>query len=104
MNEYDRQKQGRQFEGYAFTFCKAGFLVLIFRSYSLLALSGLSALFYLLAWARGIREYRCWAKPPWVTAFWIAVFCVQVALLFVKPHIIDGFLPTMPNVLRLTNH
>jgi hypothetical protein len=99
MNEYDRKKQGQQFEGYAFTFCKAGLLVLIFRNYSLLALSGLSALFYILAWIRGIREYRCWAKPPWITAFWLAVFAGQLAILIYKPasipalirHVLHGF-------------
>jgi len=98
MNEYDRIKQGRQFEGYAFTFCKAAFLVLIFQRYSLLALSGLSALFYLLAWARGIREYNCWAKPPWVTAFWSAVFAGQLVLLVVgREHLLE----ILHNAIRL---
>jgi hypothetical protein len=86
MNEYESLKQGRVFEGYAFTFCKAAFLVLIFRSYSLLALSGLSALFYVLAWARGIRDYRCWAKPPWITVFWAAVFFGQLILVVAGRH------------------
>ena len=62
------------FEGWAFTFCKAAFLVLLFQRYSLLALSGLATLFYLLAAWRGVKEYRCWAKPPWVTIFWSVVF------------------------------
>jgi len=77
MSQYDRQRQGREFEGYAFTFCKAAFLVLIFQKYSLLALSGLATLFYVLASARGVTEWRCWAKPPWVTLFWAAVFIWQ---------------------------
>jgi len=58
MNSYQRQKQGQQFAGWAFTFCKAAFLVLIFGRYALLALSGLATLFYLLAAARGVREWR----------------------------------------------
>lgn len=74
MSEWDRQQKGRQYEGYAFTFCKAAFLVLLFRQYSLLALSGLAALFYTLAAAKGVKEWHCWAKPPWVTLFWLAVF------------------------------
>ena len=73
MSEYDHERQGRMFEGWAFTFCKAAFLVLIFQKYSLLALSGLATLFYLLAAWRGVKEYRCWAKPPWVTIFWAVV-------------------------------
>jgi len=78
MTEYDRQKQGRQFEGWAFTFCKAAFLVLLFGKHSLLILSGLATVFYILAQARGVREWRCWAKPPWVTIFWAAIFAWQV--------------------------
>jgi hypothetical protein len=73
MSEWDRQRQGRQMEGYAFTFCKAAFLVLLFRQYSLFALSGLAAVFYVAAGLKGVREWRCWAKPPYVTIFWAAV-------------------------------
>jgi hypothetical protein len=79
MSEWDRQRQGERYEGWAFTFCKAAFLVLIFQSWSLLALSGLATLFYLLAAWRGVKQWRCWAKPPWVTLFWGAVFLTQVA-------------------------
>lgn len=78
MSEWDRQQQGRRYEGWAFTFCKAAFLVLIFQKYSLLALSGLAALFYLLAAGKGVKEWRCWAKPPWVTLFWGAVFIFEI--------------------------
>jgi hypothetical protein len=82
MNAYEKQRQGERFEGWAFTFCKAAFLVLIFRHHALLALSGLATLFYLLAAARGVRDWRCWAKPPWVTLFWGAVFLWQLWTLF----------------------
>jgi hypothetical protein len=74
MSEWDRQQQGQRFEGWAFTFCKAAFLVLIFGRYSLLALSGLAALFYLLAAWKGVEQWRCWLKPPWVTIVWLMVF------------------------------
>jgi len=73
---------GRQYEGYAFTFCKAAFLVLLFGRYALLALSGLAALFYVLAQLKGVRVWRCWAKPPYVTLFWTAVFVGQCYRLF----------------------
>jgi hypothetical protein len=84
MSEWDRQRQGRAYEGWAFTFCKAAFLVLIFQNFSLLVLSGLATLFYLLASARGVQEWRCWAKPPWVTIFWGAVFAWQIWLLVAR--------------------
>ena len=82
MSEREKIEQGRKWEGFAFTFCKAAFLVLIFQKYSLLALSGLAALFYLLAGWRGVREWRCWAKPPWVTLFWGLIFGWQCWALF----------------------
>jgi hypothetical protein len=78
MSEWDRQEQGRKLEGFAFTFCKAAFLVLIFRQFSLLALSGLATLFYILAALKGVKEWRCWAKPPWVTLFWGTVFAAEL--------------------------
>jgi hypothetical protein len=74
---------GRQYEGWAFTFCKAAFLALLFQRYTLLATSGLATLFYVLAASRGVREWRCFAKPPWVTLFWGAVFAGQCYRLFV---------------------
>jgi len=84
-NEFDKARQGEKFEGYAFTFCKAAFLVLIFQRYSLLALSGLATLFYLLASWRGVTRWRCWAKPPYVTLFWAAIFLWQLWLLLHRP-------------------
>ena len=81
MSEYDRQRQGKQYEGWAFTFCKAAFLVLIFGKYSLLALSGLATIFYVASAMKGNKEWRCWAKPPWVTLFWAGIFVWQVVLL-----------------------
>ena len=74
---------GRQYEGWAFTFCKAAFLALLFQRYTLLATSGLATVFYLLAARQGVREWRCFAKPPWVTLFWAAIFAGQCFRLFV---------------------
>lgn len=85
MTEYDRIQQGRRYEGYAFTFCKAAFLVLLFREYSLLALAGLATLFYLLAASKGVKEWHCWAKPPYVTLFWFAVSACEVWRLWGGP-------------------
>ena len=76
---------GKDWEGWAFTFCKAAFLVLIFTGkYALLALSGLSAICYIVAAAKGVKEWRCWAKPPWVTLFWALVSGEEVWRIFVK--------------------
>ena len=75
-----KDNTGKTWEGWAFTFCKAAFLVLLFTGkYALLALSGLSALCYIVAAAKGVKEWRCWAKPPWVTVFWLAVFAFELA-------------------------
>ena len=75
-----RDRTGKDWEGWAFTFCKAAFLVLLFTGkYALLALSGLSAICYIVAAAKGVREWRCWAKPPWVTIFWGLVFLEELA-------------------------
>jgi hypothetical protein len=78
MSEFDRMEQGRRYEGWAFTFCKAAFLILIFQRYSLIACSAFALLFYLLAAMKGVREYRCWAKPPWVVIVWAAVLVGQL--------------------------
>ncbi len=81
MSEFDRQQRGKAIEGYAFTFCKAAFLVLIFGRWSLLALSGLAAVLYIAAQAMGVKSWRCWAKPPWVTIFWAVVFVGQIVIM-----------------------
>lgn len=97
MSVWDRERQGRALEGYAFTFCKAAFLVLIFERYSLLALSGLATLFYIAAWAKGVREWHCWAKPPWVTITWGLVFAWNLALLLgARPYLREAIHLWMP--------
>jgi hypothetical protein len=88
MSEWDRQQQGRLYEGWAFTFCKAAFLVLVLGRYSLLALSGLATLFYVLAAFKGVKDWHCWAKPPWITVFWAVMFAEQVFAVYRRgwPH------------------
>ncbi len=78
MSEWMRQQQGKKYEGLAFTFCKAAFLILLFGPWALLVVSGLATIYYLLAGWKGVKEWRCWAKPPWVVIFWLGVFAWQL--------------------------
>lgn len=86
MQNFDAQRleRGKTMEGWAFTFCKAGFLALLFGKYAVLALSVLAAGFYIAAAAHGVREWRCWVKPPWVVIFFVVVALSQVYLLFLR--------------------
>jgi hypothetical protein len=48
-----------------------------------------------------VREWHCWAKPPWVTLFWGVVFAFQLALVIGgKPlllHMRQLLLPFLPH-------
>jgi hypothetical protein len=78
-------ERARDLEGYAFTFCKAAFLALLFGRYAVLALSIGAVLLYGAAYAAGVREWRCWLKPPWVVVFFALVAAAQAYLLFASP-------------------
>jgi hypothetical protein len=80
-----RLERGKTVEGYAFTFCKAAFLALLFGKYAVLVLSVAAVVLYLAAYADGVRDWRCWVKPPWVVAFFAAVALAQAYLLFWSP-------------------
>jgi hypothetical protein len=73
--------RGRELEGYAFTFCKAAFLALALRRYTLLGTSSAAALFYVLAARAGVREWRCFMKPPWVVVGFGAIAALEAARL-----------------------
>ncbi len=83
-NSADAQR-GEEIEGYAFTFCKAAFLALLFGRYAVLALSLGAVALYLAAYAMGVRRWRCWAKPPWVVLFFAGVAVLQAYFLFWHP-------------------
>jgi hypothetical protein len=78
-------QRGKELEGYAFTFCKAAFLALLFGRYAVLVLSTGAVVLYLVAYAQGVREWRCWVKPPWVVIFFASVAIAQAYLLFWSP-------------------
>ena len=85
MENSSKLAQGKEIEGYAFTFCKAAFLALLFGRYAVLVLSAVAVVLYLTAYARGVREWRCWVKPPWVVFFFAAVAIAQAYWLFWSP-------------------
>ena len=85
MENSSKLTQAKEIEGFAFTFCKAAFLALLFGRYAVLVLSAAAVVLYLIAYARGVREWRCWVKPPWVVLFFAAVTLGQAYLLFWSP-------------------
>ncbi|MFN3650869.1 MAG: hypothetical protein ACK47B_14935 [Armatimonadota bacterium] len=86
-----QKTRGEALEGIAFTFCKAGTILLLLRlvlppQYHLTAVAALAAGFFLAAYAAGERSSRCiLRKPLWIAAFW-ALVCVGTLL----PHFRSG--------------
>jgi hypothetical protein len=76
------ESRGSDLEGYAFTFCKAAFLALLFSKYTLLVTSVAAVVLYLAAYRAGVREWRCFVKPPWVVLFFAVVAAAQAYFLF----------------------
>ncbi len=81
----DRLGRGRAIEGYAFTFCKAAFLALLLNRYTLLVTAAAAAILYVVAYAYGVREWRCWVKPPWVVVAFAGIAVFEAVRLFVDP-------------------
>ena len=86
MNETDtltlRKARGYELQGYAFTFCKAAFLALLVSKYTLLVTATAAVVLYAAAAAYGVRDWRCFVKPPWVVVFFAAVAAAQAYFLF----------------------
>jgi hypothetical protein len=81
----DRLERGKEIEGYAFTFCKAAFLALLLNRYTLLVTAAAAAILYSVAYAYGVREWRCFVKPPWVVIVFGIVAAFEGWRLFL-PH------------------
>ena len=79
-----RRQRGEMVEGWAFTFCKAAFLALLFGKYTLLATAGIATALYLYAAASGVREWRCFVKPPWVVIAMAGIAAFQVYWMFFR--------------------
>jgi hypothetical protein len=73
MDDEARLERGRELEGYAFTFCKAAFLAFLLRRYTLLVTAAAASGLYIAAARQGVKEWRCFVKPPWVVVFFLAV-------------------------------
>ncbi len=79
-----RQIRGEELEGYAFTFCKAAFLALIFQKFTPIATSGIAVILYVIAAIYGVREWRCFVKPPWVVIALALMCLVQTYAMFMR--------------------
>jgi len=77
-----RETRGKEIEGYAFTFCKAAFLALLFSKYTLLVTAGAALVLYLIAAGYGVKDWRCFVKPPWIVIFFAIVVAAQAYFLF----------------------
>ena len=78
----DRRARGETIEGWAFTFCKAAFLALLLSKYTLLVTATVAVVLYMVAAAYGVRDWRCFVKPPWVVIFFALVAAAQAYFLF----------------------
>lgn len=80
----NRQERGREIEGYAFTFCKAAFLALLFQRYTLLVTALAASVLYVIAYSYGVREWRCFVKPPWVVVAFGLIAAFEVWRIFLR--------------------
>ena len=86
---------GDKFEGIAFTFCKAAFIVLLTQRFALPITSGLAGTFYILAFINGKTDTRCWAmNPPLIAGFWFIV-CIISTYLTLHPEVLHIALPKL---------
>ena len=80
-----KDDHGRTLEGWAFTFCKAAFLCLVFTpKFALLGCAFCATVLYIAAALQGVKSWRCWAKPPWVTIFWALVTAEEIWRLYFR--------------------
>ncbi|MGD9683859.1 MAG: hypothetical protein AB7W16_22050 [Candidatus Obscuribacterales bacterium] len=76
------REMGEKFEGLAFTFCKAATIILLTQKYALPVAAGLAAVFYMLAYASGKKDTRCFMVwPPLIAGIWATVAAVSTYLI-----------------------
>lgn len=79
----EQMSPGDKYEGIAFTFCKAAFIILLTQKFALPVASGLAGIFYIMAFVSGKTTTRCWATyPPAIAGFWFVVCIVSTFLIF----------------------
>ena len=77
------EPRGERFGRLAFAYCKIAFVSLLCGRFTLPVAAGLSAIFYLVAYAQGKRDTKCWAKYPLpIAAFWLLVLGLWLACEF----------------------
>ena len=82
MND-DSRSLGERYEAAAFTFCKAGTLMLLFGRWALLITALCAAALYFQAHRHGCKQSRCVMKYSLAIAgFWSVVALVCVYRLF----------------------
>ena len=85
------KSKGEIYEGIAFQFCKVATVTLLAGRFALPAASGLCAIFYVMAVAKGKNDTRCILKHPLLIAgLWGTVCVVSTALLLnptLMPHV-----------------
>ena len=75
MSEPERSL-GEQYEAAAFTFCKAGTLMLLLGNWALPVTAFMAALLYIQAHRSGCRVSRCVLKYPLLIGFFWSVVLV----------------------------
>lgn len=86
MIEHEKTR-GEIYEGIAFQFCKVATVTLLLGRFALPVASGLCAVFYVMAVAKGKKDTKCWLKHPLLIAGLWAVVCVVSSVLVIQPYL-----------------
>lgn len=87
MNTAGTEPKGVIYEGIAFQFCKIATATFIARQFTLPVAAFLCSMFFLLAYAHGKRDTRCFGRYPLiVAAFWLCVTAIWVWWTYFRSH------------------
>jgi hypothetical protein len=75
----------QKLEGIAFTFCKAGTLVLLTGRFALPVISALAAIFFTATYITGMKESRCVLRYPLVIAGLWSMVCAASIWFIIHP-------------------
>lgn len=85
------KSRGEIYEGIAFQFCKVATVALLCGRYALPVASGLCAVFYVMAVAKGKTDTRCVLRHPLLIAGFWGFVCVASLVFIARP----GILPLL---------